>query len=563
MKRIWQPCLAMIASATMLTGFADAQNNWNAPSEIGSYQSILSRAGYGDGSISATAPRMPMGSGSVNASQGNMQQGNVLQGNVPAGNMNGGFNGGMTNGSMNQGMAQPRTTQPRMGTMNQGMMGQGSTCTNCGPMGSATGGMNQGALMNGPVANGPVVNGPMVNNAMSNGPVVNGGVYNQSAMMVNSYSGVAGNTIGCSGPTYADPAYHPPIYGQPFSVGASPVANIGASVGQIFNGGGRAKRANWVAGLYAMSFARDYEDTRRLSRNPSGDYLNTTDADEGDFGGYGVSLQRRAATGKGLELRYWAFNPDAFAQLDGASVASVLPTLDQLWVDPALNLDAATLYGEGANHVVFRNTDINNFEVNLLNNGGNYCTRRGRQAQFELLGGFRWFQFDETLSYISNTDTATYPTSPSQITYQSSVENDLLGFQLGARNEICLTGRLRGFLGLTTGLFNNRINARQRFFDSNGDVPTLRSGPSAGRDFDYSDQKDQVAIIGELDAGVTYMVSQRLRARFGYRTFGAAGVALAADQIPYDFTATDQIQRANSNGSLLLHGGYMGLEACF
>ena len=57
MKRFWHTCLAMIATATMTAGVANAQNNWNAPSEIGSYQSILSRAGYGQETNIATATR--------------------------------------------------------------------------------------------------------------------------------------------------------------------------------------------------------------------------------------------------------------------------------------------------------------------------------------------------------------------------------------------------------------------------------------------------------------------------------------------------------------------------
>jgi hypothetical protein len=122
---------------------------------------------------------------------------------------------------------------------------------------------------------------------------------------------------------------------------------------------------------------------------------------------------------------------------------------------------------------------------------------------------------------------------------------------------------MRGFFGVTAGIFNNHITSRQNFSDANGVGASLTDGPSTGRDYDYSDTKNDVAIIGELDAGVIYQINQRARARFGYRTFGVAGVALAADQIPVDFRRTDRVQRANSNGSLLLHGGYAGMEFCF
>lgn len=553
MKRFWHTCLAMIATATMTAGVANAQNNWNAPSEIGSYQSILSRAGYGQETNIATAARQALGSGSVAIPDGGMVgSGTLNSGVLNQGMVNGGFNNGVVQGGAMPFNGSTRSV-PMDGTFNSGMnssmgapmVGQPIEMTQprmVQPMGVANAGCtscNGGAAFGG---------------QMSSAPMMSSGYVESNYGMGNAYNGVVGNTMGCSGGPGPDPGYHPPIYSAPFQ--------MGSSVGQIFNGGGvRGQSANWVAGLYAMSFARDYGDDRLLSYNPSGDLLSTRSADEGDFGGYGVSLTRRACSGRGIELRYWAFNPDATSQLDGASVATALTTLDQLQhVPTARYLDE--IYNSATNHVLVRNTDINNFEVNLLNNGGNYRTRRGRAANFELLGGFRWFQFDETLSYISNNPALT-AASPTQTFYQSSVENDLVGFQLGARNEICLNGRWRAFVGVSTGVFNNHINTRQRFFDQNGSVPTLVSGTSAGREFDYSDQKNDVAMLGELDLGLTYQVNQRLRARFGYRTFGVAGVALAADQIPYDFTDTDRIQRANSNGSLLLHGGYLGLEACF
>ena len=105
MKRFWHTCLAMIATATMTAGVANAQNNWNAPSEIGSYQSILSRAGYGQETNVATAARQAMGSGSVTMPNGGMAGGGSFNGGVVNGGVvNGGMNGGVVNGGMNGGV---------------------------------------------------------------------------------------------------------------------------------------------------------------------------------------------------------------------------------------------------------------------------------------------------------------------------------------------------------------------------------------------------------------------------------------------------------------------------
>ena len=584
MKRFWHTCLAMVATATVSVSVANAQNNWNAPSEIGSYQSILSRAGYGQDNVVATAGRALQGSGTSNLPTGS---GTINGGGGPAigGGGSSTVGGGLPSGSgtVNAGSAwsdysgsstvnnAPVAPQAATGQAFAPTGGSCPTCVGNAPNfnapnfgghvhggqvvgGSAIGGQIVGGQAIGsPIIGTPVVSGPIVNGPVVNGPIVGGATgfidNNFSGFNVgsNAYSGVVNNVVG---PGY-DPGYHPPIYSAPFQV--SQVS------GQAFQGASRAKNANWVVGLYAASFARDYEDDRRLSRNSNGNVLTTRSADEGDFGGYGVSLTRRGSNGRGIELRYWAFNPDDSVQINGPGLEPILPNLQQLQHVPT-GRDLNDIFYSANNHLLIRNTDINNFEVNLLNNGGHYYTRRGRAANFELLGGFRWFQFDEQLAFISNNDPAQ---PPAQTLYETQAENDLVGFQLGARNEICLGRRLSAFSSISTGIFNNHIKTRQRFFDQNGSFPVLTSGPSAGQEFNFGDSKDDVAFLGEIDLGLTYQVSQRLRARFGYRAFGIAGVALAGDQIPFDFSNTNRIQSANSNGSFLLHGGYVGLEACF
>lgn len=559
MKRFWHTCLAMIASATMTAGVANAQNDWNVPSEIGSYQSILSRAGYGNGAP-PTAGRSVGGSGSANVNGGAINGGPINGGVVNNGGFgggsstrSGGFNNGFVGGGavIDGGMTNGSNPINGGGFVSGEVVSGGSGSVGMPYNGSAASGMGQpvmGQPSGQPIFSQPQMAGSVIQGGAScggGGVIADGGF--GGTIVDGGYGGYVDNGIG-----YSDPAYD------------SQVFSGGGSVGQVFNGGGRRRggNANWIVGIFAASFARDYEDGVLLSQNPRGDRLFTDDADEGDFGGYGVTLSRRQCNGKGLELRYWAFNTAASARLDGAAVSAQLPTLANLRHQPSAR-DVLSIYDSAVAHVVDRETDINNFEVNLLNNGGFYQTRRGRSAHFELVGGLRWFQFDERLAFTAIGDTAVFPLATESFTYQSQVNNDLLGFQLGARNELCFTNRIRGFFGVTAGIFNNHVQTQQNFFDANGVGADLTDGPSAGRTYDYSDSKNDVAILGELDAGITYQVSQRARARIGYRTFGVAGVALAADQIPVDFRRTDRVQRANSNGSLLLHGGYAGMEFCF
>ena len=612
MKRFWHTCLAMIASATMTAGVANAQNDWNVPSEIGSYQSILSRAGYGNG-LPATTGRAIGGSGTANA--GGMLNG-MLNGGMSggSGSVNGGLlNGGMVNGggSFNGGMVNNGGMSGGSGSVNGGLLNGGMVngggsfnggMINNGGMvggsGSVNGGgfANGGGMVTGEVVNGgsiampyngspasgigqpmmgsaqPMMTQPRMGTTVMSQPVMSQPVMTQQRMaapMVSNGGGVvSGGYIdnGYSGGGFVDGgcggnAYSGVVGGNVGYIDQSFAGGGGNAISQMFSGG-RGRGANWVIGAYALSFTRNYEDGVLLSQNAAGDKLFTDDADDGDFGGYGVNLTRRKANGKGLELRYWALNPNSSARLNGPGLITGLPSTEFLEHEPSAR-PVSSIYNEALFHTVSRETDINNFEVNLLNNGGFYQTRRGRCAHFELFGGFRYFQFDETLTFTAVGDTAVFPLATETVSYQSQVTNDLYGLQLGARNELCFTNKLRGFFSVSSGIFNNNIQTQQNFFDANGVGAVLTDGPSTGREYDYGDEKNEVAIIGELEAGVTYQIGRRARLRAGYRALGISGVGLAADQIPVDFRRTERAQSVNSNGSLLLGGGFLGGEFCF
>ena len=152
---------------------------------------------------------------------------------------------------------------------------------------------------------------------------------------------------------------------------------------------------------------------------------------------------------------------------------------------------------------------------------------------------------------------------PQNLEYNIFVENRLAGFQLGGRSEICLCKRLRWGLGSKAAILNNNASARQRIIDETGYISVINSGPSAGRPFDYRSSKNDVAFLGELDTSLIYQTSQNTRFTIGYRAIGIAGVALAANQIPYDFRDASQLERTQTNGNLLLHGGYLGFERSF
>ncbi len=546
MKRIWKKSLAMsrfcktslaLIAAIATGGVAHGQSDWSQPSEIGSYQSILSQAGYGSGTTGAPlppqtgygsattgAPLPQAGFGSGTTAAPMPGQTGYGSGTTGAPLPQAGYGSGTTGALPQQPMLQQASPPPPTGF--NGALPSAPMATGSGCVGCATGAQpNFGAA---PVATSGAI--PFSGGHIGSGPISAGG---QSI-----YSGVVGGV---------SPVLSAPVYSSPV------VANT-----NVFRS--RPKN-NYTLGLFGLAWERDYEDSRRLATNNRGDALRTTDADHGTLDGYGINLGVRKHNGSGFEAIYWAFNTGSTKGLTNQPTTDIRGFQDLLHAPTGV--DVATIYTDSLSQTVVRDTDINNLELNLLRNGGQFCTKRGRTGFYELFGGVRWFQFDEQLQYLSESDTAAFPQYPEDFAYTLAAENTLVGLQAGGRSEICLTNRVRLFGSVKGGVFNNDIETHQDLVDSFNDPVQINGGPALGRAFDVGDSKDDIAFLGEVDLGVLLHVSNRTRFRIGYRALGVAGVALADDQIPHDFLDAEALGNANSNGSLLLGGAYYGIETSF
>ena len=314
-----------------------------------------------------------------------------------------------------------------------------------------------------------------------------------------------------------------------------------------------ARTSNWVVGINGLWFSRDYEDDIGLSYNATPAYLSSTDADHDFFGGVEAVLSRRNCNGQGTEFRYWGLFPSQsdVALTNGRTVWSGLQ-----WVtDPTSGNNVYNTYNVATDHRIYRNSEFHNFEANLLSNGGT-CGRRS----YEWVAGFRWFEFDENFRYNTVTNVGGYS---SVYNYELDASNTLLGFQMGGRKELCLSQRLRLHLAGKAGVFNNYIRHRQSLQNGTGTYGQINSGPYNGQDYNYASTKNDLAVMGELDLGMSWQFQNCWRLRTGYRVVGFSGVALAPDQIPSNFQDAADIQRIDSNGSLILHGFYTGAEFSF
>ncbi|HMP79712.1 MAG TPA: hypothetical protein PKD54_09700, partial [Pirellulaceae bacterium] len=288
------------------------------------------------------------------------------------------------------------------------------------------------------------------------------------------------------------------------------------------------RNANWLVGVNGLVFSRDYEDDLGMSVNALGESLFSTDADLGYFGGVEALIGRRTCQGSGWEARYWGLYPStATAVLGNLPVTTFTGFADLDYVPSGTTV--LDIFNSADAHSVRRTNEFHNVEFNLLRNAGSYQSYFGRPVNIELLGGFRWFYFDEQLGYSAFNSA---PGLPVQFNRCSSATNSMMGFQLGARTERQLTCRLSLANSIRGGLFNNRIRNYLCAGAVDGILAEINNGPYAGTDFEFSSRKNDIAYLGELDLGFLYQISSCARLSFGYRAIGVAGVALGADQIP-------------------------------
>ena len=269
-------------------------------------------------------------------------------------------------------------------------------------------------------------------------------------------------------------------------------------------------------------------------------FLTTGDADPSNFGGVDASFTRRRATGKGFELRYLNLSPGEATSTLGGRPFSVIGQFSQIGQIDGLNHQRA--FNLADVHEVSRDMTIQNAEFNLLRMGRQAQTRWGQQATFEYLLGFRYFSFDESLSYSA---TGIRPNAfkggdISRADYVADVENELYGAQFGGRSEISLFRRMGLLFGVKAGIFRNNFSSRQLATTTGlgGEqrIAQVLNGPNQGTPFNLEGDDDDYTMLGELDLGVTYRFTNSLRFRGGYKAIFVNDIAFADSQGSGDFS---------------------------
>lgn len=224
--------------------------------------------------------------------------------------------------------------------------------------------------------------------------------------------------------------------------------------------------------------------------------------------------------------------------------------------------DNTAPYDVEVRQLAVRNTfSAQNIEINLMRlpmSCCNSCCGCGPRCEMTAMAGFRIMRFDDDFWLRSdfelmNTNELQY------IAYNVEADNTLYGAQIGGSGTYrCgCSGRLAFHMGTAVGLYGNHMEVTQGFASTTGLIQLGNNG-NAVPPYEYAD--DDIAMVGEIRLGASYMCHCNWRLYTGWRLLGISGVAVAQDQIPTNFGSPQQLSYVDCDGSIILHGLQTGLE---
>jgi len=356
----------------------------------------------------------------------------------------------------------------------------------------------------------------------------------------------------------------------------------------------RHGRSCWYGGVNGLIMNRVKSDDVWLSfptGNAGAHLMGTSDAAMDWAGGVEVFLGHRLSNCWSVEAGYWGIYPsqseaNAFDPNGTPGDANDLNTtfdLTTIQYDDGAGPSAVNdWFDNAARHRLRRDFAFHNVEANMVYNPGIFCcgcgaggyggagigglgagagyAGGGSRFTMNWLFGVRYMHLGEQWQFAADEADTTFTGAANELYYDIDVDNDLLGLQFGGNGNYQLSGRWSADFGAKFGVFNNHMTHSSRIGGANGAATVVAGIPNAGRAFDVRSSKDDIAFLGEMKVGMNYRVSCNCSLNFGYRAVAITGVALPGDQIPASFADIDGVSDINSDGSLILHGGYAGLE---
>jgi len=260
-----------------------------------------------------------------------------------------------------------------------------------------------------------------------------------------------------------------------------------------------------------------------------------------------------------LEATYWALDPlNSYTSITNPSGVSTTLTVGNVffglypgtqWFDDALE------------HRLRRRNEVQNVELNLIRYRVFSTAELPWEVSWSL--GARFFRFEEQLTFSSVADPVnlTDPTMDHQAFLDDHITNNLAGFQFGFDANYYVSPTWRLFAAPKFGIYNNHIEHLFQAYLGDGTVATQYEYP--GLTYPVRSTTDVVSFLTQIDLGVEWQFAPRWSARVGYRVVAATGIGLADNQIPQYIVDIPEIASIDTNGDLILHGGFVGVAYNF
>jgi hypothetical protein len=332
--------------------------------------------------------------------------------------------------------------------------------------------------------------------------------------------------------------------------------------------GGAVRPSMWFGSLAGIVMTRDNPNKYWTSFDVNNAYnqtLNTQQAKANWAGGgqvmfgrwFGCSCNPMYGPACGVQFVYWGLAP----MTGSASITSPINAwntpIDLGYVNVGPN--PATDYFDNAHiHRVSRNDQFQNFELNALRRvaygpGG---------LMFTGVAGARYFRFRDSLTFASAAGGHNFGDDggADEAYYNTSVGNNLVGFQMGARVDYFVLPRIRVFAQPLFGVFSNHATINANVYSGDGLQGNVQNifNPAATSPFLVSSSKTSTSLMGQIDLGANVQITPRFSAFAAYRVMAFSRMALADNQIPPFLVDQAAIRDIQMNGNLVLHGVLIG-----
>ncbi len=296
-----------------------------------------------------------------------------------------------------------------------------------------------------------------------------------------------------------------------------------------------------VGALYLNRVPRFGQQPLVVDPNANTTLLATSNLNRNINPGLQATLGKQLSNGRAIELSYLGLFSG------GTTVSAVKPNPAAFLILPGnlagnafVDLDRADVQYSSA---------LNSFAINLASCCGccdEECCGAGRCQSWGWFGGFNYLNLSERLNIATQRTVANVVETG---TYNIRTTNNLYGMQLGTRFRRT-SGRFGWDANGSAGLYGNDASQTQ----SVTDFPNFPLRPNVGS------SRGGVAFVGGGNLSGLYALTNIWNLRAGYNVLWIEGLALAPDQLDFNFAAAGGGSRLNSRGGLFLHGVNLGLE---